>query len=255
MRGFAAVLIVSAVLVLPLPATEPEDGATSTGDIDKYTPGMPPSVVIHDVYPGDIDTKVFILVEGALLVPDRIRFNDARQVYEIEVVNADELEGLEPVAEIRLPDTLDLAKARAKSQPGPEILRFEQRMWRQGLRLVVRDYQKPGAVVVRYTAFRVTFETAGELYRATVTLYTAQTTLKQHIDAVTRRIGDAVEQLEKVDRSVQKAGKETSEATDKLAHQIAAVETKLKRLESDVKAAEGLAQSVVARVAALEGKE
>jgi prefoldin subunit 5 len=128
-------------------------------------------------------------------------------------------------------------------------------MWRQGLRLVVRDYQKPSSIVVRYTAFRVTFETVGDLYRATVTLYSAETTLKQHIDAVTKRVGDAVDQLEKVDRSVQKAARDSNDATDKLARQVASVESKLKSLESDLTSVDRAIQSIDRRVGTLERKQ
>ncbi|MBN1919057.1 MAG: hypothetical protein JW889_14220 [Verrucomicrobia bacterium] len=253
MRGLTAILIICAVLAAPTPAAEP--GGAGTGDVETYTPDAAPLVVIENVFPGEIDAKTFVLVEGALFVPDRIRFHDPGRTYDIEVVNTDEFDGIEAVAEIRLPDTLDLTKVRSGAQPGVEIVRFEQRMWRQGLRLVVRDYRKPGAVVVRYTAFRVTFDSAGDLYRATVTLYAAQTTLKQHIDAVTTRVGDTVDRLEKVNQSVQKAARESKESNDKIERQLTAVEVKLKSLESSIEAVDRVVQSIDRRVGTLEHRQ
>ena len=80
------------VLLLTLTASAAVSNNPAKGDIEKYDPIFPPPVIVEDIYPRDIDTKTFILVEGALLVPDRIRLIEAQEVYEIEVVDDQELD-------------------------------------------------------------------------------------------------------------------------------------------------------------------
>jgi len=232
MRVFVVILASCAVLALPARAAEPEEGAA--GDIDKYTPSFPPSVVIEDVYPGDIDTKTFILVEGALLVPDSIRYVDPQLTYTIEIVNEDELDRVEPAAEIRLPETLDLEKVRTEKDPGRAIVRFEQRMWRAGLRLAVRDYGKPQNVSVRYPAFRVTFETTGTLYRATVTLYESDRSLKQHIDSIAGKMGEINKDIEELGASVARADSELKRSLGTVQDNVESVQRDLRNVKSTV---------------------
>ena len=155
---------IALLLVLATPGVAAVAAVTddvAEGDIEKYDPLIPPPVIVEEVYPDDIDTRIFVLVEGALLVPDRITLVEGQDLYYIEVVDERELDRYEPVVEFRLPETLDLKDI---AMGDIRLLRYEQRMWRKGLRLACREYETVGGAKVRYTAFRVSFEPCGHLY-------------------------------------------------------------------------------------------
>ncbi len=245
MRGALIVLL----LAVAAPALAAGRGGTAAGDVATYNASLPPQVVIEEIYAKDIDTKTFILVEGALLVPDAIIVNIERRVVRIEVVDEDEIDRLEPVAQIRLPDVLDLGKLE---KPGEDIVRFEQKIWRDGLRLVLREYAHPGGVRVQYTAFRVTFETSGHLYRAAVTFYQARSTVEQHLDAVRKDLGNILDEIGKIGENAEKVRKTLTTAVDELDRRLDALDRQMQAIQKAVEKVSDVVSSIEQRVRSLE---
>ncbi len=242
MRGALIVLLVA----VAAPALAAARGGTAAGDMATYDASVPPQVVIEEIYAKDIDTKAFILVEGALLVPDAIIVNTERRVVRIEVIDEDEAYRLEPVAQIRLPDVLDLT---ALEKPGEELVRFEQKLWRDGLRLVLREYAHPGGVRVQYTAFRVTFETSGHLYRAAVTFYRARSTVEEHLDAVHKDLGDI---LSEIGENAEKVRKTLTTAVDELDRRLDALDRQMEAIQKAVEKVRDVVSSIEQRVRSIE---
>ncbi len=248
MRSLAIILLLT--LTASASATVSNDPAK--GDIETYDRLFPPPVIVEDIYPRDIDTKTFILVEGALLVPDRIRLIEAQEVYEIEVVDDQELDRFESVVKFRLPETLDLDKLK---KPGTQLIRYEQRMWREGLRLAFREYRAPGDARVRYTAFRVTFEPCGNLYRAALTLYQAVPTLGERFDVATKRLGEILNALAAVRQEVSQAGKNVRAAFDSLKKAVASLDSEVNALDNKIKDLDTEIGSLKSRIHSLEQTE
>jgi prefoldin subunit 5 len=244
MKGGALVLL----LALAAPAFGATRDDVAKGDVAKYNPDFPPQVVVEQINDWEIDSKAFILVEGALLVPDTLVVKTNVRVCRIEVVDEDEIVRLEPVAQIRLPEVLNLATLK---EPGAELVRFEQRMWRTGLRLVLREYGKPGKVRAQYMAFRVTFETTGHVYRAAVTLYEARSSVEDRLDAASKRLGDIFDALRTLGEKTDKLGQTIRAAFDGVKNQVAALDKKLDGVEKQVEEASDEIAALSERVGSL----
>jgi len=243
--------IVEALLLLALAASASagETPENATGDIQTYDPFAPPGVAVKEVYANEIDTEVFILVEGALLVPDTIRLREDQRVYNIEVVDAEELGRFEPVAQLRFPETLAL---NGDPIPGEKLVRYEQRMWRKGLRVACRDYESSRGVKTRYTAFRVTFEPCGDLYRAVLTLYQAKQPISQQLDAVLKRLDAIQAELTKLQKEVKQAGTNVSAAVDHLKEAVAALRNHVNDLDRKLASLDNQVGSLESRIGSLE---
>ena len=240
--GIALLLVLAAPAVAAVAAVSDD---VAEGDIEKYDPLLPPPVIVEEVYPRDIDTRTFILVEGALLVPDRITLVEGQDVYYIEVVDERELERYEPVVEFRLPETLDL-------KGDTRLLRYEQLMWRRGLRLACREYETVGGAKVRYTAFRVSFETCAHLYRATLTLYRAKSSLGQQLDTVSKQLGEILSALRDLRQEITDVGKKVSAALDGVRDTVASLGGDVRDLDKRIKELDEDIESLERRIRSLE---
>jgi len=229
MRMATIVLLV----MLAASATATETPRHGEGDITKYDPRTPPAVTPEGIYIDEIRTKVFILVEGALLVPDRIRLHEDRDIYEIEVVDEDELDRFEPVAQFRFDEMLEL---NGDSHPrlAETLIRYEQKMWRKGLRVAFREYETRPGVRVRYTAFRVTFESSANVYRAMLTLYRAKTSTSQQLDAVVKALGELQVGLNDVRTEIKQAAQTVRTALDDLKKTMTALREQVNDLDKKV---------------------
>jgi len=239
MRLVAVVLIIAVA-----PAFAAGDKAAK-GDIKEYNPLDPPGIVLKDLYWDEIDTKAFILVEGALLVPDTIRLIDRRRAYEIEVVDAGELERFEPVAQFRFPDLFP-----TEDNSGGNLVRFEQQMWRKGLRVAFRDYKTSGGATKRFTAFRITFEPFGKSYRSTLTLYKLRSTIAEHLDGVAKDLKEVAGGLENVQEVVESVGKKAAAASSDLKKAVAALDATVKKLDGTIRS---LDRRIVSLESAVKG--
>jgi hypothetical protein len=250
--GIALLLLLAAPAVATAGTTVAvavEDDDVAEGDIVKYDPLRPPPTIIEELYPDDIDTRTFILVERALLVPDRIVLVEGQDVYHIEVVDEQELDRYEPVVAIRLAETFSLANLGTNDI---RLQRYEQRMWREGFRLTCREYEGAGGAKVRYTAFRVSFETCGDFYRATLTLYKWKSSLSEQLDTVSKQLGEIVSALRDVRQEVSDAGKKVRAAVDGVRDSVASVAGEVRDLNKKIEELDGDIQSLERRITALE---
>ena len=245
MKTLAMILL----LACAASASAVESVTVLDGDIEKYDPLRPPPLFLKDVYVDEIDSKAFILVEGALLVPDRIRLVEGRDAYTIEVVDDEELGRFEPVVRFRLPEAFNLDAGHSS---GRGLVRFEQKMWRKGLRLAFREYEIAEGETWRYRAFRVTFEPRGRLYSATLTLYKSTAEIGQFFDAATRHLEKILDELGRVRQEIEKAGRRVSEAFDGLKKSVVAVEKQVKSLDKQLEKLNDQTAALKDRIKSLE---
>ncbi len=252
MRSLVAILL----LACAASAAGVESVTAPDGDIEKYDPLRPPPLFLKNVYVDDIDTKTFILVEGALLVPDRVRLVEGRDAYTFEVVDDEELARFEPVVRFRLPEVYDVG---AETSSGRRLIRFEQKMWRKGLHLAFREYEIAEGETWRYKAFRVTFETCGQLYSATLTLYKSKADTGQLFDAAGKQLEKILDELGRIRQEIDQAGRRVSAAFDDLKKNVAAVEKheesldkQLQKLNNQITTLEGKINRLSRRVVALD---
>ncbi|MBN1919056.1 MAG: hypothetical protein JW889_14215 [Verrucomicrobia bacterium] len=257
------------LLVLSTALAVAQDKAEAD-DIAKYDPFKPPEITPRDVYPEEIDQKTFILVEGALLVPDAVTIiREVRvppQPERFEVVDTSEFDRYQPVIELRLGGFLNLSAAAEE-----DIVRFEQRMWRDGLRLALRTYAESRESQVRYQAFRVEFYTTGRFYRAVLTLYrekapSEQTAgrlhelsqaiaeVRQAVDGTRQSIGASIDRVEgSVTRMSGELGQLKNEVSS-VEQKANSVEQKTSSIESTVSSLSSSVSSLSSRVSSLESK-
>jgi hypothetical protein len=252
MRIPAIVLLL--VLALPAFGAEAVDRVENVdkvedeaeGNIAEYDVRFPPQVVIEELHARDLDAQAFILVEGALLLPDAITVIELDRTVTMEIVDEHELERFEPVATFRLPDVLDLAGV-VRDQ-GPQLVEFEQRMWREGMKLARREYDGPKGVTVCYAAFRVEFETTGTYYRASVTLYAPKRSLSESLREMLGKLDEAVKRLVEVRDAVNDAGKRVSTEIQSVQAAVAALEKKVTDAETKLTSLEQAVSSLKQRV-------
>jgi len=245
MKSLAMILL----FALAAPVWAAERDGPAEGDIEEYDPISPPSLVLEEVYLNEIDTKTFVLVEGSLFVPDTISIREGQDVYNFEVVDEQELERFESIAQIRFPEVLRL---KDQSSAGRHLVRFEQKMWRKALRVAFREYQTTGGTNVRYTAFRVTFESCGDFYRATLTLYKSKATLADHLSGVAGRIGQMLNEIAQVQQEVVRVENAATTAVSGLAGTVQTLDGAVTALDSKVGTLDSTISSIESRVSSLE---
>lgn len=223
-----------------------ETDEEADGNIKEYDERFPPQVEVEELQVRDLDLKAFILVEGALLLPDAITIFDVDKTTRVEIVDDDELERYEPVATFRLPEVLDLA-AVVREQ-GEQLVRFEQRMWRQGLKLVRREYDGAGGEKVTYRAFRVEFSTTGDFYRASVTFYAPKKSVRTELAEVIKELSSVVGGLGDVRKAVDAAGNQVSAQVKGTKADVATLEKQANGLDSKLTSLEGRVSSLESKV-------
>jgi len=236
------VFVLALVPAPALPAFGAEMAEGAEGNIEEYDVRFPPQVVVEEIQARDLDAKAFILVEGALLLPDAITVIDLEKKTRVEIVDERELERYEPVATFRLPEVLDLAPV--VREQGEQLVRFEQRMWREGLKLLRREYDGAEGAKVSYEAFRVEFETTGDFYRASVTFYTLKASVRTGLEEVVAKLSAVISGLGEVRTAVDAAGKSVSTEIQNTQAAVAALEKKVKDMKTQLTSLEQSVSSI-----------